>query len=217
MKRIAIIGDSNSTSYLEDETNLTPLNYLYSFHLAKKKFDVIPMAFVSNDTQKIIDRSQFFIKNAQVEYMILQIGWIDSSPKLYPKWLEFIIKLRIKGIKKILQKIVSNYNEYYKKKYVPNISIDNFENNLKKIIKIVRDHNKNCRILFLTIPYSEDLVINYQREKYNKIITKIAIEEKCKIVKTYELTKKEGMLNKTGHFSEKAHQQIAEMIEKYIA
>jgi len=211
MKKISVIGDSNSTSYLE-EGNLTSMNRLYSFHLAEYGFEVIPMSFVSNNTQKIINRSHFFLKNANSKYFILQIGWIDSSPNQYPKWIKILVNLRIKGFKKILQKIILHYKNYYKKKYIPLIPINQFQKNLLQIIDLIRKFNVDSKIIFLTIPFSPDKKINNHRQEYNNIIIEASQNLNCSIINTYELTKNEQMLNNTGHFSEKAHKKIAQLI-----
>jgi len=215
MKRISIIGDSNSTSYLQDEGVLSSMNNLYSFHLAKFGFEVIPMSFVSNNTKKIVDRSNFFLRNANSEYFILQIGWIDSSPISYPKWVKILVELKIKGFKKILQKIISHYKNYYKKNYIPLISIKQFQENLEKIIEIINNNN-NSKIIFLTIPFSSDKVMNIQRQKFNRIIINLSRQSNCDVIDTYELTKNKDMLNSTGHFSEKAHYEISQMILEKI-
>jgi len=216
MDRIAIIGDSNSTSYLENDDYLTPMNNLFSYHLAQNGFEVIPMAFVSNNTRKIIDRSHFFLKNANAKYFVLQIGWIDSSPIQYPGWLSFLINLHIKGTKKILQNIVTNNKNYYKKNYKPIIPIKQFQANLSKIINRIRNYNSNCEILFLTIPYSPDKIIDSYRQKYNLIINEIARKSNCYVIDTYEFTKNEKMLNKVGHFSAAAHKEISLLIKKCL-
>ena len=83
--RICILGDSNSTPYQIHDGILWDIKELYWYPLSESNFEVVPIAFVRNNTKRILEMSDFFIKNAKCDIFIIQIGVNDLTSTIVKK------------------------------------------------------------------------------------------------------------------------------------
>ncbi len=83
--RICILGDSNSSPHQIHDGILWDIKEMYWYPLSELNFKVIPIAFVRNNTKRILEMSDFFIKNTKCDIFIIQIGVNDLTSTIVKK------------------------------------------------------------------------------------------------------------------------------------
>jgi len=211
--RVCIIGDSNSNAHQIENNSLWNIKDLYWYPLLKLDLEILPIAFVRNNTKRILTMSDFFIKNANSDIFIIQIGVNDitsdflNNDKIINKIYRFQRKTK-------MGKWLINYLYKSRKNKINSLE---FENNLKKIINLIKKHNNVKKFIFLSIPYG----IKEKNEyviKYNTILNKISVENNGVFLDYfYDQEKDSSLIRDEIHYSKKLHDRISEKLIEIIS
>jgi lysophospholipase L1-like esterase len=187
--RICIIGDSNSSPHQIYDRSLWHIQEMYWYPLCELDFDVIPIAFVQNNTKRILEMSDFFIKNTKSDVFIIQIGVNDLTAAAVKK--NILVDRIYKRISKTIfgKSIINLFYKTQQNKIKTNI----FENDLNNVVNYIKKFNDVKKFIFLSIPYGHKeknpLII-----KFNSIIEKISIENNGEFLNYFYEQEKDSSL-----------------------
>ncbi|MCK9491393.1 MAG: SGNH/GDSL hydrolase family protein [Sulfurimonas sp.] len=235
-KIFTLIGDSLSMTRIDDGITLEN-TYIYKiFDILLKKPFICNGSIRGNST--LISSSTSYYKeylesNKNNNYIIIHLGIVDCSPRIFNKIEKKIIDCTL-GISVVnkFTKLFLNYrtkNRFYytKKNSYVEVNIDEFDKNIRKIIKQLLELNYNLKKIFLiNIASSNDYIKSksYNIEsniiQYNKIYDDVAqsFQKIVDIIDVYSFTKNnlDGLLNDGQHISSKTHDFIANEIIKRV-
>jgi len=211
--RICIIGDSNSSPHQIRDGSLWHIKEMYWYPLTELDFEVIPIAFVRNSTKRILDMSDFFIKNAKCDVFVIQIGVNDLTSVVVKK--NILIDAIYKRTKKT--KIGKAFINSFYKTQQNKIEKNTFENDLNDVIDSIKKYNNVKQFIFLSIPYGHKeknpLII-----KYNSIMEKISKQNNGIFLNYfYEQEKNISLVSDDLHYSKKLHKLISEKLVEIIS
>ena len=211
--RICIIGDSNSSPHQIHNDSLWHIGEMYWYSLSQLNFEVLPIAFVRNSTKRILQMSDFFIKNSNCDVFVIQIGVNDLTSTVVKKnsFTDFFYKRSSKTV--IGKKLINDYYKSQKHK----IENNSFEEDLNQIIEYIKKYNTVKKFIFLSIPYGtkekNSLII-----KYNEIIDKISTENNGIFLNYFSDQENDSSLVSDDlHYSKKLHQIISKKLIEIIS
>lgn len=211
--RICILGDSNSSPHQIYSDSLWHIKEMYWYSLSELNFEVLPIAFVRNSTRRILQMSDFFIKNAKCDIFIIQIGVNDLTSSVVKKnsFTDFFYKRFSKTI--LGKKLINNYYKSQQHK----IENNSFEEDLNQVIDYIKKYNAVKKFIFLSIPYAtkekNNLII-----KYNDIIDKVSSENNGIFLNYfYDQEKDHSLISDDLHYSKKLHQIISKKLIEIIS
>lgn len=210
--RICILGDSNSSPHQIHDGVLWHIKEMYWYPLSEFNFEIIPIAFVRNSTKRILDMSDFFIKNVKSDIFIIQIGVNDLTATIVKK--NILIDIIYKRISKT--KFGKTLINYFYKSQKNKIEKNTFETDLNNIVDYIKKYNNVKKFIFLSIPFGNKeknpLII-----KFNSIIEKISIQNNGEFLNYfYEQEKDDSLVSDDLHYSKKLHKLISKKLVNII-
>ena len=143
----------------------------------------------------------------EVNLLIVQIGIVDCTPRLYPKMLNRHVKLKKYFIK--INKLLKIYDKSW-------VGEEEFEYNVRVALGLLKTVGLH-KIVFLSIlPACGQLLnkinsINLKIDRYNRLIFKLCEEQDIKFLDLSTI-KTDGFLKDGHHLDETGHQSVSKKI-----
>ena len=226
--RIFAIGDSNTLGwsgkdgpnwprYLEDRLNENGLPsvvinagvYGYTSYQGLRRFketlsfspDIVLISFGANDAHRTLMSDAEFARNRIREN----------------QWDKILMKFRLG---QMVLAALDNYSGVNKKTLIPRVSVEEYEQNLREIIRLSREHD--IKVVLLTRPFTGSSPNalwwkNFAAE-YNAATMKLGIQETVPVIDVYSYFKDcEECFVDESHFTKKGMLIAADIIYKKIA
>jgi len=228
MKNVLVLADSISLVRPDDAIEEKDL-YTYKIqHVLKEKLYLISKAR-KNNTSEIESTQEAFIyhhKAANCHYAIIFLGIVDCAPRTFSKTTKKVLNCMSQFI--ILKKVAGLYiklksSERYqrtKKHQLTEVSKEDYNQNMLKIIHNLKQNNPIEHIFFINIltPGKVMTTRSFGIEKnvldYNQVIDNLCSAEQVTLIDLYSFTKEnpQFVLDDGHHITKEAHDFIANKI-----
>lgn len=227
---MTVLGDSLALVRPEDGITEKDL-YPYKIQVQLNGDIYVNSKAIKNNSSAIENSISGLVYHQQVgcsSYVILGLGIVDCSPRLFSKRIKIFLECMTKF--PIIQKFAYAYIKYKSqnrllltcKKQMTETSLGEYKKNMKNIIETIKLYNPIEKIFLLTIafpgPYLTERSwgIKENIEAFNAVLYELANAEKTliEIIDVYSFTAKhpEYILSDGHHISVEVHDYIAQTI-----
>lgn len=225
MKTVLVVGDSLSMVRPSDSLCL---EQTYPFMLQQQlgaDFYVVNASQRANDSSRVVSDNYLSesICAAKAEVIILQLGIVDCTPRLFSEMQKKILAgLRLfspirRGVDAYIKRKSLQRYDLTKKKKMVNVSLADFESNIARFFEIAREFSPGVKFVVINVLYPGQVMLsrNYglieNVESYNQCLANLVDRFSGRLVNLFEYTRNSphSVLSDGHHIGNAAHQFIA--------
>jgi len=229
-KNISVISDSISMPRFEDPGEKILLDQTWPVLLSKlfsNDVNIFNFSLRARDSfslsKNLINES---VKLVDPQTIILQVGVVDCSPRMFSNFEKRIIFSR--WFPKIFRQIIitkrKNKLKSYKKKneYTTKITKIDFEENITSFIDNIRNINKNVKIIILPVIGDLNKLEKFRGgyikniKEYNEILDLKSKNDVIYLTEIFHDMDPNWFYNDWYHLSKIGHEKIAKIIYNYL-